>query len=485
MLRKQTMNEPMYDVVIIGGGMTGLAAAWRLEQARRAGLPVRYLLVEAAPRLGGKITTRTQDGFLIEHGPDSFLTTKPHLLTLVRALGLEDELIAPRTTRYYLVRHGRLVPAPEGIFLGVPTRFMPFLRSPVLSWPGKMRMGLDLFIPPRRDEADESVGDFVRRRLGREALERLAGPLMAGIHSADPDRLSLEATFPQLRAMERTHGSLIRAMWRARRQRGSGRSAGRGHRSPFLTLRSGLGRLVDALQDVLDPQALNIGVAVSAVASHQAGYTLALSTGATITAKQVLFTTPPPATARLLQSIAPDASQHLHRIRMASSASVVLGFRREDVPHTLLDASGALVPRIEQQTVTGYTFASSKFEGRAPDGYVLLRAFVGGDGREAALSLDDTALVQQVLDDTRRLLGIQAQPVLTDVQRWEKARPQYDVGHLDRVATIERTLPAGIAVVGSGMRGAGLPDCTRQGIEAAEKALAALGFGRPAETPTA
>ncbi len=474
------MRETMYHVVIVGGGMTGLAAAWRLQQARKDGLPVRFLLIESARRLGGKISTQRRDGFLIEHGPDSFLTTKPHLLQLVRALGLDDELVAPRTSRYYLVRNGQLVLAPEGIFLGVPTRFMPFLRSPVVSWAGKVRMGLELFIPPRREEDDESVGDFVRRRLGREALDRLAGPLMAGIHSADPNRLSIQATFPQLRAMERTHGSLIRAMWRARR----GRRPSAGGRSPFLTLRSGLGRLVEEVEKVLDTGTVLSGVSVDGISCSQNRYTLTLSNGQTITSKTILLTTPPPITASLLTRTAPGAALRLRRIRMASSASVALGFHGKDVPQAIHNASGALVPRLEQRTVTGYTFASSKFEGRAPEGYVLIRAFVGGDGLEEVLHCEDNTLLEHVLDDTRRLLGIEAAPVLMDIQRWKKARPQYDVGHLDRVAAIEHALPPGIWIVGSAMRGAGLPDCTRQGIEGAENALAHVGFATPSHQTT-
>ena len=460
------------DIVVIGGGITGLAAAYALRR-RAADAPPAVTLVEAAPRWGGKIHTLHTEGFVIEAGPDAFLVQKPWALALCRELGLESRLIGvrPEHRRFYLVRNGRLVPVPEGLFLVVPTRLRPLVTSPLFSWKGKVRMGLEVFVPPRRQVDDESVGQFVRRRLGSEALERLAGPLLGGIHAADPDRLSLLATFPRLAELERCHGSLIRGVLARRRTASSGRGQGGG--SPFMTLKGGLGELVEALVGVLRKQgcALLPGCRVRAVRREAGRYAVVLEDGRLLMADAVIATTPPRATAELVAGLAPDLAALLQRFEATSSAVISLAFREDELPD-LPAGSGFLVPRGEGLSLTGCTWSSNKFEGRAPPGHVLWRAFVGGEGREADAHRPDEHLVEAVCRELAALLGVRAEPRLALVHRWLDARPLYHVGHLERVARVEAACPPGFFVAGSAYRGAGLPDCIRSGFDAAERALA-------------
>ncbi len=473
-------------VVIVGGGITGLSAAFYLQRtAGAAGLPLRYTLVEAAPRLGGKLYTEQIDApepgvgsFLIEGGPDSFVTTKPWGLELVRELGLEDQLIGtdPRRRRVYVLVHSKPCPMPEGMQLGVPTRWLPFLRSPVLSPLGKLRVALDLVIPPRRGDGDETLGGFIRRRLGAEALDRIAEPLLAGIYNAESDRQSLLATFPQFRQMELRYGSLIRGMQAAR-----ARAAGRPGGSAFVTLRGGMGELAAALVARLEGQVL-AGRRVEGIAYRPDAaqpYQVHLDDGEQLLADVVILAAPARAAAALVEPVQPALAAALRAIRSVSTGTVALVYRGP-APAAFQDGYGLIIPRSEGRRINAITLVSHKFEGRAPEGYLLVRAFVGGSRNPQALSLDDEQLVALVREELEGTLGLHDEPLLARVYRWPEGSPQYDTGHLDRVAALEAQCPPGLFLAGSSYRGVGIPDCVRQGKERAEQVLRYLQGGREA-----
>jgi protoporphyrinogen/coproporphyrinogen III oxidase len=464
-------------LVVVGGGITGLAAAYRAsELARARGIALELTLVEARERLGGTIATERTGGFLVEAGPDSFLSEKPWALALCRRLGVEDRLARTddRYRKVFVWRAGRLHPLPEGWELLAPTRLAPFLASGLFSWPGKLRMALDLVLP-RGVADDESLGAFVRRRLGREALERVAQPLVAGIYTADPDDLSLGATLPRFAELERRERSIILGLWRAsRRAPQAGTSGARW--SLFVTFRDGMEELVVALAERLPPGAVLLKHRVAGLERRGAGWRVATAEGADLEADRVVVATEAHAAARILRYVDPALATLLAEIPYASSATVTLGYRRAEVPHPL-DGFGFVVPRTDGRALLACTFASVKYPGRAPAGDVLLRGFVGGALDEAVLELDDAALVARVRDELRHAIGVTAEPVLARVVRWPKAMPQYHVGHLARVETIERLVAAlhGLDLAGGAYRGVGIADCVRSGEAAAERALA---FGR-------
>jgi len=462
-------------LVVVGGGITGLAAAHHaLELARERRIALELTLVEARERLGGTIATERAGGFLIEAGPDSFLSEKPWALALCRRLGLEDRLARTddRYRKVFVWHAGRLHPLPDGWELLAPTRLAPFLSSRLFSWPGKLRMAFDLVLP-RGIADDESLGAFVRRRLGREALERVAQPLVAGIYTADPDDLSLTATMPRFAELEKQERSIILGLRRARRRaRETGVSGARW--SLFVTLKEGMEDLVAALATRLQPGTVLLKQRVAGVERRGDRWRVATAEGADLDADRVIVATESHAAARMLRYVDPTLATLLAEIPYASSATVTLGYRRADVVHPL-DGFGFVVPHAEKRALLACTFSSVKYAGRAPEGDVLLRAFVGGALNEAVLELDDAPLVMRARAELREALGITAAPALARVFRWPKAMPQYHVGHLARVETIERRAGAlpGLDLAGGAYRGVGIADCVRSGEAAAERALGA------------
>ena len=460
-------------LVVVGGGITGLAAAHHaLELARERRIALELTLVEARERLGGTIATERAGGFLIEAGPDSFLSEKPWALALCRRLGLEDRLARTddRYRKVFVWHAGRLHPLPDGWELLAPTRLAPFLSSRLFSWPGKLRMAFDLVLP-RGIADDESLGAFVRRRLGREALERVAQPLVAGIYTADPDDLSLTATMPRFAELERRERSIILGLWRAsRRAPQAGISGARF--GLFVTLKEGMEELVAALATRIQSDAVLLKHRVAGVERRGNRWRVTTVEGADLDAERVVVATESHAAARMLRYVDPTLATLLAEIPYASSATVTLGYRRAEVPHPL-DGFGFVVPRAEGRALLACTFSSVKYPGRAPEGDVLLRAFVGGALNEAVLERDDATLVMRARDELRQAMGIRAAPVLTRVFRWPKAMPQYHVGHLARVDTIERLVRAlpGLDLAGGAYRGVGISDCVRSGEGAAERAL--------------
>ncbi len=477
------MTPSTKKVVIVGGGIAGLATAYALqERARTTGIPLACTLVEARQRLGGVILTERLDGFVIEGGPDSMLTQKPWGLELCRTLGIDDRLIGTndRQRKIYILWQGRLQPLPDGLMLIVPTRLRPLLRSRLLSWPAKIRMGVEYMLPPRGSDGDESLGAFVRRRLGREALEKIAEPLLAGIYAGTLDQMSLLATFPRLRELEAKYGGLIRGMLAQRRAMRRTASAGdRPATAMFMAPRGGMAEIVEELSAHLDGVTVLCGRAVQRVVPHldplagQSAYEVQLHNAPPLPADAVVLATPAHVTAGMLEGFHPTLAQALRAIPYVSTATIALAYRRPDVPHPL-DGFGFLVGRREGRRIMAATWTSTKFPDRAPPDCVLLRTFVGGSGHEHLVSLDDATLIQLAREELAAIMGIVAAPLLARVYRWERANPQYHVGHLEGVAALEKLLApyAGLFLTGSAYRGVGVPDCIYQGTQTAEQIMA-------------
>jgi oxygen-dependent protoporphyrinogen oxidase len=445
-------------VAVVGGGITGLVAAHDLAAA---GVPLT--LFEAQPRWGGVIRTERVAGFLLEGGPDSILAQKPEGVALCRELGLGESLVPTTPPRMvYVLRRGKLHALPEGV-LGIPSRLGPFVRTGLFSWRGKLRMALDL-VAPRGGEGDESIASFLRRRLGQEAVDRLGQPLMAGIHSGDPERLSLRATFPRLAELEARYRSLLRGFRATARAAPGPPAAAIGLGSAFVSLRDGLSALVEALVATLPPASLRSATSVASVARTGAGFSLRMADGATEAASAVIVAVPPPHAAVMLADLDRELADLLAAIPFVSTAAVFLGYRREDVGHPL-DGHGVLVPWTEGLRTSACTFFSSKFAGRAPEGHVLLRGFLGSARDPGVLASTDAELAQIVREELGPLLGLRGEPVLVRVYRWPGGTPQMEVGHLERMARIEARLAAGpgLLLAGAGLRGAGVPDCIADG----------------------
>jgi oxygen-dependent protoporphyrinogen oxidase len=437
----------MKHTIIIGGGITGLAAAYYLQ--RSTGGAIAITLMEGSQQLGGKITTTRQGGFVVEGGPDSFLARKTITLELCRELGLEDQLQPSRAGKYptFVWSGGRLHALPMGVG--------PMVRSRLISLRGKLRMGAEVLVPSRQAEGDESVASFMRRRFGNEMLEKLAGPLMGGIYAADPERLSLASTFPFLQLMEKKYGSVLRGWKQAR---GGGKS--KGGRSMFLTLRGGMRQLAEALETAIGPGVILRGAQVAAVLPQQGRYEVVLEDGTSYTADDVVFTTPAHVTAGLVEYIDTALAERLREIRYVTTATVSLGYRERDLPG-VRDGFGFVVPRTEHRRINACTWCSTKFEGRAPGGQVLLRVFIGGAGAEAYAERTDDALIALARQEVDAAMCVEAEPVLARVSRWQKGNPQYEVGHRERVAELESLAAThrGLYLAGAAYHGAGVPDC--------------------------
>jgi protoporphyrinogen/coproporphyrinogen III oxidase len=468
-------------IVVIGGGISGLAAAHRLIELS----PTAHVtLIEASARLGGTIRSDERDGFLLERGPDSFISEKPEAVALAKRLGLESRLIETNAKhrRSFIVRDGRLLPVPEGFQLLAPSRIWPFLTTDIFSLVGKVRMAADLFLPRRSANgvSDESLSSFVRRRLGREALERMAQPMVGGIYTADPETLSLRATLPRFLDMEREHRSLILAMLRkARSQAAAEKSGTSGARySLFLSFDRGMEVLVQALTKVLNETSrseLRLQTRVQSLSRNAARWTIQTQTGETLEADALCIAVPAHSAANLLSSIDPELTTQLSRIKYASTATINFAYRREAIQHPL-DGFGFVVPFIEKRSLIACSFSSVKFAGRAPEDHVLLRAFIGGALQPDMFALDDLSMFTRVEKDLSELLGINEPPLFTEVAKWKDSMPQYEVGHLDRVQAIESRLAQlpNLTLAGNAYRGAGIPDCIRSGEGAAEKIVNSL-----------
>jgi oxygen-dependent protoporphyrinogen oxidase len=457
-------------VLVVGGGITGLTAAYALGQA---GVPTT--LIEATDRLGGKVQTERVDGFLVESGPDSFIAYRPAALELCRELGLGDAIIRPTDPRVVNVRTGgRFVRLPDGIGLVLPTRMRPLVTTRMFSPFEKVRMGLDLILPRAGGEGDVAVGPFLRRRLGGALVKRLAGPLIGGVYGTSIDELSLDAVVPQLREAERDHRSLLLAsLAQGRARKRSGVAPG----SPFVALAGGLGQLTEAIVAALERSpfvTVRTGTTLAGLELEGPGFAARLAGGQRLDVDAVVLASPAPIAARVLHDLAPAAADRLRTIPYGSTAVVSLGYRADQFPEPLV-GHGFLVADSEPLAISACTWSSLKWVGRAPDGMVLLRAFIGSN-REGILAESDAEVVAAARRDLALTMGVRGEPVLTRVARWQGAMPHYTVGHRDRVDAMFESLAGvpNLVLAGGAYRGVGLPDCITQGRAAAARVQSVL-----------
>jgi oxygen-dependent protoporphyrinogen oxidase len=460
----------MTRIAIIGGGISGLAAAFTLEEFRRAG-DTEYVIYESSPRLGGVVRTELIQGCVVEAGPDSFLTEKPWAADLCRELGLEDQLIGSNDVdrKTYILVRGRLVSMPDGLMFMVPTKILATGFSPLFSWTTKLRMSLELLAAPRAGKGDESVASFVDRHYGAEMVTRVVDPLLSGIYGGEAANLSVRAVLPRFAEMENTHGSLGRAMLAAKRK--MSRSANKAAPPLFTSLNNGMQQLVEVLVSKLNRESLLTYTAVQSIEREGEGWRVnAGLKSAGFDA--VILALPALAAAQILSICSPELSAELAGIGYSSSVTVGLGYHRE-VRQSLPPGFGFLVPRTEGKRLQATTFVHNKFPYRVPDDRALLRCFFSGPNAENIWQLSDDAIVALVRNELREILGLQATPQFARVYKWRSAMAPYGVGHLerlDRIAGLLRQMP-GLGLAGNGYRGIGVPDCIRSGREAARQAV--------------
>lgn len=468
----------MKRIAIVGGGISGLAAAYALEQQRRSGAPVEYVLFESGSRLGGVLVTEHADGCVIEAGPDSFLTEKPWAIELCRQIGLADQLIGSNDAqrKTYILVNGKLVVMPDGLMFMVPTKILPTVLSPLFSFGTKLRMAQEWFHPPHKAEHDETVATMVERHYGQEMVDRLADPLLSGVYGGTAGKLSVRAVLPRFAEMESKYGSLGRAMLAGRRKMG-----GIPSRPLFTSLKEGMQQMVDKLVARLSSASLLTNVAVNAVTLRTDSW--AVSAGARSDQfDAVILAVPAAAAAALLSSADTKLAAELSGINYSSSVTVNLGYDAQ-VRSSLPPGFGFLVPRSEGKRLLAATFVHNKFPHRAPQDRALIRCFLGGATDEQVLELSEQEIIGIVQAELRQIIGLTADPLFAHVSKWRKAMAQYGVGHLERLDRIERlrqTLP-GLALAGNAFRGIGVPDCVRSGSDAALQLLNSFGL-KPART---
>jgi len=463
----------MMRVAIIGGGISGLSAAFYLQREKRRGAEVSYTLFEGTDRLGGVMFSERVDGCLVEAGPDSFLSEKQSAAVLCRDLGVEDQMVGSNDAhrKTFILVKGRLVPIPDGLQFMVPTKILPTVTTPLFSLATKLRMAREYFARPAKQQSDESAAAFVERHFGPEVVDRLADPLLAGVYGGAAERLSVRAVLPRFLDMESRYGSLSRAMLAAMKKRPP--ESNNGARPIFTSMKEGMQQLVEVLLAQLDPQALRAGTRVRAL-GREGGQWLALGPG-DIAEKfdHVVLAVPAYLAGGLLRSVHPQLAGMLGHISYSSSVTVALGYAAEAYDGHCGgqpgDGFGFLVPRSEQRRVLACTFVHNKFPHRAPEDRRLLRVFLGGARDESVLVLSDEEIVRGVRQDLRAILGVTAEPRFVRVYRWNRAMAQYEVGHLERVAEIERLRAEvpGLSLIGNAYRGIGVPDCIRSGMDAA------------------
>lgn len=466
----------MKRIAIIGGGISGLSAAFTLEEARRSGAQVEYTLYESSSRLGGVLRTEHIAGCVVEAGPDSFVTEKPWAADLARTLGMGDELIGSNDAdrKTYILTRGRLVEMPDGLMFMVPTKILPTGMSSLFSWKTKLRMAQELLHPPRAVDHDESVAQFVERHYGAEMVDRLADPLLSGVYGGESAYLSVRAVLPRFAEMERTYGSLGKAMLAARKKMRSGPK-----RAPmplFTSLKNGMQSLAETVVARLNPKALLTNAPVQAIQREADGWTVSAGLQSD-SFDGVVVALPSRAAAELLRHANPELSAELGGVAYSSSITVVMAYGR-DVRETLPPGFGFLVPRSEGKRLLAATFVHNKFPHRAPEDRALLRCFFAGSNAESVWPFSDEQIIAIVRQELQQILGCQNcglrdEPLFARVYKWKSAMAQYGVGHLERLERIERLrqqLP-GLALAGNGFRGIGVPDCVRTGRDAAEMLL--------------
>jgi oxygen-dependent protoporphyrinogen oxidase len=472
----------MPKIIIIGGGIAGLAAAVHLKAGAKAhDKAVNILLLEKNGRIGGKILTEKHDKFLVEGGPDSFLPEKVWSVNLAKHLGLESEML-PSNDQFkgtFIYSNKELHSLPEGVMLMVPTSFWPMAKSRLITLPGKIRMGMEVFVPKRRSRNDESLASFVTRRLGRECLEKIAEPLVAGIHTSNPDNMSVLATFPRFVQMEQKSGSLILGMLAALKSRpqatlsGPPPKPGQPRMTYFMSFKNGMQTLSQACADYIGNNSIRFNSTVKAVEPKSKGFSVVLENGETLDADHVLIASASYDAANMVRGFDESLAGHMNKIEWSSSATVSIAFRKTDI-RVPLKGFGFIVPRVEGRRVNAATYSSIKWSFRAPDDQVLIRGFVGGGHHEELVrNLDDADMVNMMLEELEGIVGIKAPAQFSKVYRWHKGMPKYTVGHLDRIALLDRmlSLHPGLHVIGCSYKGIGIGDCIHEAQIAAERIL--------------
>ena len=473
----------MKRIAIIGGGISGLSAAYSLEKARRNGAELEYTIFESGQRLGGCLSSDRIEGCLVEAGPDSFLTEKPWAASLCKELGLGDQLIGSNDSqrKTYIVVNGRLVVMPDGLMFMVPTKLVPTALSPLFSWSTKLRMAQELLHPPRPMTDDETVAQLVERHFGPEVVDRLADPLLSGVYGGDAAKLSARAVLPRFVEMEEKYGSLSKAMLAAHKK-----MAQAAHKNPpkplFTSLYDGMQQMVDALIGRLNPESIRMRQHILRVYPEDGGWRVSIEMNGDERYDAVILATPANVAGELLDPVDHELANHLLGITYSSSVTVTLGYYKDQLAKLPL-GFGFLVPRSEGTRMLACTFVHNKFPHRAPMNKGILRCFLGGARDEAVLSLSDEELLETVRRELKDLVKLNANPIFSRVYRWRSAMAQYEPGHIARVAAIEKRVAEipGLARAGNAYHGIGVPDCIRSGMEAAN-AVAEL---TPESQPTA
>lgn len=472
----------MKKVVVIGGGLTGLSAAYAIEEEIKKGTPIDYVLIESSNRLGGKVYTENVDGFNVEVGPDCFLSEKPWVGQLANRLGIEDKLLPSNEASKgtYVVSKSKLHKLPDGMLLMIPTKILPFAFSPLISWPGKFRMVLDLVLPKRKGNGDESLGSFVSRRLGKEALDKIAEPLIGGIHGGDAENMSLMASFPRFLKMEQDERSLIKFMLKSRFKAPPPKpqASRKPNKTYFMSFSGGMGDITKEITRHITPSKVLLDKEVTEVEKKGSSYIVHVKGMEPIQADAVIVATPANFAAQYLSGVDKELVKMLSQFKYGSTATISLAYKRSDIENSkmkdVVGSFGFVVPVSEKRKITAVTFSSTKWNNRVPsDDYVLVRAFVGGAKNPQNAELDDEAMTKLVKEELKDITGLTAEPVMTKIFRWIEGMPQYTMGHLDRVGKLEKKVEEidGLYVVGSSYRGVGVGECINGGLTAAEKAI--------------
>ncbi len=466
----------MKRIAIVGGGISGLSAAYTLEEKRQSGTPVQYVLFESTSRLGGVLVTDRIDGCIVEAGPDSFLTEKPWAAELCRKIGLGDQLIGSNDAerKTYILAKGKLVAMPDGLMFMVPTKIMPTVFSSLFSWRTKMRMAAEWFHPPNKADDDETVARMVERHYGTEMVDLLADPLLSGVYGGEAAALSVRAVLPRFAEMESKHGSLGRAMLSARRKMPAALKTPA--RPLFTSLKDGMQQMVDALVARLDAHSLQTSAPVLSVIRQDNGWTVCAGYN-TDHFDAVIIALPARAAADVLQTADENLARDLGEIQYSSSVTVTLGYDQK-VRASLPPGFGFLVPRSAGRRMLAATFVHNKFPHRALENRAIIRCFLGGARDERILLSSEADILEIVRAELRQIIALHAEPLFARVYKWNSAMAQYSVGHLERLQRIEslRQNLHGLALAGNGYNGIGVPDCVRSGVEGAGKVLAEMGM---------
>jgi len=472
----------MKQIAIIGGGISGLSAAFYLEKARASGAELEYTLFESGQRLGGCLSSDRIEGCLVEAGPDSFLTEKPWALSLCKELGIADQLIGSNDSqrKTYIVVHGRLIAMPDGLMFMVPTQLLPTAFSPLFSWSTKLRMAQELLHPPRPMHEDETVAQLVERHFGAEVVDRLADPLLSGVYGGDAGKLSARAVLPRFVEMEEQYGSLSRAMLAAHKKMAA-MARTQPSRPLFTSLKDGMQQMVDAIVGRLTPDSIRLRQFVRRIYPEDSGWRVAIEPSEDERYDAVIVATPAHVAGTLLDGVDHGLARNLLDITYSSSVTVTLGYYKQQL-EKLPPGFGFLVPRSEGTRMLACTFVHNKFPHRAPDDKGILRCFLGGARDEAVLGLSDEEILQTVERELRDIVKLEVRPIFARVYRWRESMAQYEPGHIARVGQIEKRVAEipGLALAGNAYHGIGVPDCIRGGMEGANKVLQLTPESQPA-----